>query len=124
MDAASWAPAASPTPGQPNGAALWRAGEKPRLDAGPLPFTPDGDGRNDQLTVRVELPAGYSASVGIYGFSGKKLRSFSGPLSRQFSWDGRTDGGAPAPAGPFFVVMESTSPKGTIIVRKKGVLWR
>ncbi|MBN2189516.1 MAG: lamin tail domain-containing protein [Chitinispirillaceae bacterium] len=124
MDAASWALAASPTPGQPNGAALWRAGEQPRLDAGPLPFSPDGDGRNDLLSIIIDLPAAYTAAVSIYGFSGKKLRTFSGPLSHRIEWDGRCDNGSPAPSGPFFVVMESKSPEGTIIVRKKGVLWR
>jgi hypothetical protein len=124
MDAASWAPAASPTPGQPNGAVSWRAGAKPRLDAGPLPFTPDNDGRDDILSIIIDLPAGYSATISIYGFSGKKLRSFSGPLSHRISWDGRADNGSPAPAGPFFVVMEATSEKGTVTVRKKGALWR
>jgi hypothetical protein len=124
MDAGSWALASSPTPGQPNGAIFWRAGQEPRLDAGPLPFTPNHDGRDDNLSIIIELPAGYSAAVSIYGFSGKKLRSFSSPLSHQLFWDGRQDNGAPAPAGPFFVVMEATSTKGTTMVRKKGVLWR
>jgi hypothetical protein len=62
--------------------------------------------------------------VAIYGFSGKKLRAFSGLLSHQIFWDGRQDNGLAAPVGPFFVVMEATSAKGTTIVRKKGVLWR
>jgi hypothetical protein len=124
MDAASWVPAVSPTPGQPNGTASWRAGEKPRLDAGPLPFTPDNDGRNDLLSIIIDLPAGYSASISIYGFSGKKLRSFAPPLSHRIEWDGRLDNGSPAPAGPFFVVMEASSSQGTVTLKKKGVLWR
>jgi hypothetical protein len=124
MDAASWVLASKPTPGQPNGALTWSAGEKPRLDAGPLPFSPNGDGRDDQLTIFIDPPAGYSAEVFIYGFSGKKLRSFTQPLTHEFTWDGRTDSGSPAPAGPFFVVMEATSSKGSITLRKKGVLWR
>ena len=125
MDKSSWALAVSPTPGQPNAAIFWRAGEEPHLDAAaPLPFTPNHDGRDDNLSIFIDLPAEYSATVAIYGFSGKKLRSFSGPVSHQISWDGKLDNGLPAPVGPFFVVMEATSAKGTIIVRKKGVLWR
>jgi hypothetical protein len=124
MDAASWVLAGSTTPGQPNGAASWRSGEQPLLDAGPLPFTPDNDGRNDLLSIVIGLPAGYSASLSIYGFSGRKLRSFSGPLAHRISWDGRGDNGTPAPAGPFFVVMEAKSSKGSVTLRKKGVLWR
>ena len=124
MDAASWVSAVSPTPGQPNGAVSWRAGAKPQLDAGPLPFTPNSDGRDDQLSIFIDLPAGYSASISIYGFSGKKLRSFTGPLSHQFCWDGRLDNGSPAPTGPFFVIMEASSSQGTVTLRKKGVLWR
>jgi len=124
MDAASWVMAASPTPGQPNGAISWRSGAQPRLEAGPLPFTPNSDGRNDVLSIIIDLPAGYSAAVSIYGFSGKKLRTFSGLPSHQIYWDGKQDNGSPAPVGPFFVVMEATSSKGTVTVRKKGVLWR
>jgi len=124
MDAASWVLTASPTPGQPNGAVSWRAGAKPQLDAGPLPFTPNSDGRDDLLSIFIDLPAGYSARVSIYGFSGKKLRSFAGPLSHQIYWDGKLDNGSPAPTGPFFVVMEASSSQGTMTLRKKGVLWR
>jgi hypothetical protein len=124
MDAASWVLAPTPTPGQPNGAAVWRAGAQPRLDAGPLPFTPNNDGRDDKLSIIIDLPADYTATLAIYGFSGKKLRSFPGQLSHLFFWDGKLDNGSPAPVGPFFVVMEATSSKGTVMVRKKGVLWR
>jgi len=124
MDAASWVLTASPTPGQPNGAVSWRSGAKPQLDAGPLPFTPNSDGRDDLLSIFIDLPAGYSASISIYGFSGKKLRSFAGPLSHQICWDGRLDNGFPAPTGPFFVVMDASSSQGTMTLRKKGVLWR
>lgn len=129
MDAVSWVLAPSPTPGQPNGAIFWRAGAQPLLDAGPLPFTPNGDGRDDVLSIVTQLPAGYSASISIYGFSGKKIRDFSvslygGLSARQLFWDGKEDNGSPAPAGPFFVIMEAASAHGTTIVRKKGVLWR
>ena len=124
MDAASWVLAQSPTPGQPNGAIFWRAGVQPLLDAGPLPFTPNSDGRDDVLSIITQLPAGYSATISIYGFSGKKLRDFSGLSARQIFWDGKQDNGSPAPVGPFFVVLEATSSKGTAILRKKGVLWR
>jgi hypothetical protein len=124
MDPASWVVAPSPTPGQPNGALSWRATASPRLDAGPLPFTPNNDGRDDELAIAVDLPAGYSATVAVYGFSGKKLREFGGTLAHRISWDGKQDNGRPAPTGPFFVVMTATSAHGSVTVKKNGVLWR
>jgi hypothetical protein len=124
MDAASWALAPYPTPGQPNTNASWRNGATAALTIGPLPFTPNGDGKDDRLSVAVELPAGATASIAIYGFSGNKLRSFPVPVSGRFFWDGKKDNGSPAPLGPFFAVMETTSGSGKTIVRKKGVLWR
>ncbi|MBN2189173.1 MAG: lamin tail domain-containing protein [Chitinispirillaceae bacterium] len=124
MDAASWALAQAPTPGQPNGSSQWRSASVPSLAIGPLPFTPNGDGTNDLLSIVMELPGDASAAVAIYGFSGNKLRSFAQPASGRIFWDGRQDNGSPAPLGPFIVVMETASSSGKVILRKKGVLWR
>jgi hypothetical protein len=120
----SWTLAAMPTPGQPNGAISWRAAVQPSLAIGPSPFTPNGDGRDDLLAITIAVPAECTATISIYGFSGKKVREFSGPLDNKVYWDGKLDNGSPAPVGPFFVVLETKSSKGTSALRKKGVLWR
>lgn len=124
IDQASWLPAASPTPGQPNGALFLAASAQPGLMTGPTPFTPNGDGRDDLLSITVEMGQASSASLAIYGFSGHKLREFRAPLAHRLLWDGKQDNGSPAPTGPFIVVLETHSTKGVSYVRKKGVLWR
>lgn len=124
-DRASWRLAASPTPGQPSGAPTNSAGSQPVLTIGPKPFTPNGDGRDDFLSITVETGAAASASLSVYGFSGRKLRGFPSPLVPRILWNGRQDNGAPAPAGPFFVVLETRSASGNVMfTRKRGVLWR
>jgi hypothetical protein len=117
----SWSLAALPTPGQPNAI---RVAATARLDIGPLPFTPNGDGTNDLLSIAIDLPAGATAAAALYGFSGKKLRDFGAYPGRPLLWDGKQDNGAPAPLGPFFVVAEIVSASGKATLRKKGILWR
>jgi hypothetical protein len=124
VDRANWALSASPTPGQPNNALLLNAASQPGLTIGPTPFTPNGDGRDDLLSMTIDQGPASSASITIYGFSGRKLRFFPGPLTSRILWDGKQDNGAPAPVGPFFVVLETQSAKGVSFIRKKGVLWR
>jgi cytochrome c peroxidase len=91
---------------------------------GPLPFTPDGDGEGDLLSIRVALPAEAELRLSVYSFEGSKVRTFSGPAVQQYFWDGRTDNGALAAVGPFFVIAEVQTPSGVRTIRKKGVLWR
>jgi hypothetical protein len=117
----SWRLAAVPTPGQPN---AFRAAARAALEIGPLPFTPNGDGTDDLLSIAIDLPAGATATVVLYGFSGKKLRDFGAYPGRPLLWDGKQDNGAPAPLGPFFVVAEIVSTSGKTTLRKKGVVWR
>jgi hypothetical protein len=124
IDPASWSLAASPTPGQPNNALYLNSSPQPDITIGPLPFTPNGDGRDDLLSITINQTPASSATLTIYGFSGRKLRAFTGPLPRQILWNGRQDNGEPAPVGPFFIVLETHSSKGVSFVRKKGVLWR
>jgi len=121
--AGSWAVAARPTPGMPNGSAAWRDTDAPSCAIGPTPFTPDRDGRDDLLAIRLKLPGSMAASVTIYGFNGRPMKRFAGTAA-EYYWDGRTDTGEPAPAGPFFVVVELASPDRTAVLRSKGVLWR
>ena len=121
--AASWTVAQRATPGQPNAALYWRNSGAVALDIGPLPFSPDNDGENDLLAIRLQLPAAATASIDIYGFDGRLLKRFSGPPQEVVYWDGRSNTGA-APPGPFFVVAEIQQGSKINRIRKKGVLWR
>jgi hypothetical protein len=121
----NWAIADPPSPGLPNTAASWRAVSAASVDIGPTPFTPNGDGNSDYLSIRVALPAGSSLTLSVYGMDGRKLKTFASPELRQYLWDGRGDDGSPAPVGPIFVVAETTDPSGVKrTIRKKGILWR
>jgi len=112
------------TPGFPNGALFWRNVSKTEIEIGPVPFTPDQDGKDDLLSIKLSLPASCSVNLCIYDFRGTKVRCFHGPARRQYFWDGKTDNGKVVQCGPFFVVAELTSTSGTTLLRKKGILWR
>lgn len=123
-DAGSWALSSTPTPGASNTDIFWQRVDAPRIDITPTTFTPNGDGVNDRLSINVQLPTQASITISVFGFDGKKYAQFSGVPSAGYVWDGRTSSGAPAPAGPFFVVAEVTTSKGKTILRKRGLLWR
>jgi hypothetical protein len=119
----AWVVASRPSPGQPNAEATWRA-TGAELDIGPIPFTPNNDGRDDYLSIRISLPAAASAVVSVYGFDGRKYLDLPQPPSSQYLWNGSLSSGGPAPVGPFFVVAEITGNGTRQVLRKKGVLWR
>jgi len=123
-DRTSWLPATTPSPGQPNGALYAGTTQASGLTIGPTPFTPNGDGRDDLLSITARMGTASSASIAIYDFSGRKIREFKSPLPPQILWNGKEDNGSPAPPGPFFVVLETQSSNGVTLVRKKGILWR
>lgn len=112
------------TPGYPNGALFWRNVSKAEIEIGPVPFTPDQDGKDDLLSIKLSLPASSSVNLCIYDFRGRKVRCFPGSASKQYYWDGKATNGKAVQCGPFFVIAELTSTRGTTILRKKGVLWR
>jgi hypothetical protein len=120
----AWAVAPRASPGQPNPEAAPRASGA-SLDIGPIPFTPNNDGKDDYLSIKVNPPAGASVNVSIYGFDGRKYFEVPQPLSsQQFLWNGIAAGGRPVPAGPFFVVAEISNNGNRQVIRKKGILWR
>jgi hypothetical protein len=124
IDRDAWAVATTPSPGQPDAAVSWRAVRAPSLSIGPTPFTPNGDGRDELLAVRLRLPATHHATVSIYGFDGDILYRFPAPPKERRYWDGMTDSNRPAPVGPFFVVAEITAGGTKERIRAKGILWR
>ncbi len=120
----NWVCADHPSPGMPNATAYRRRGQTPELEIGPIPFTPNGDGRDDFLRISALLPSGTEATVTILGFNGRPIRNVRIPSDGVFMWDGKNGSGAPAQVGPFFVVAEFDSPSGSKRLRKRGILWR
>jgi Lamin Tail Domain len=125
FDKTAWALAENPTPGRPNPEVVWRAASAASLDIGPIPFTPNGDGKDDYLSIKLMLPPGATGSVAVYGFEGRKYYEIAGVASPEILWNGKTANGSPVPCGPFFVIAEvSDNTGGKSVIRKKGVLWR
>ncbi len=106
------------TPGKANSIYMppSRSGEMLRMS--PNPFSPDGDLRDDQLQLTVSLPAGsYQLSLTVYDALGSEVRHLAsgtpaGPVALLF-WDGRSDGGAPLPAGAYRIVMNAAGANGS-----------
>ena len=124
FSAGSWALSSHPTPGYPNGTLAWRASARSSMEIGPVPFTPNGDGRDDLLLIHLSAPASKSVELSIYSFDGRAVYRFAGPVMENFYWDGRAGNGKRVQSGPFFVIAGFKGNSGDIIIRKKGVLWR
>jgi hypothetical protein len=125
FDRTAWVLSANPTPGDSNPEVAWRAAASVSLDIGPIPFTPNNDGRDDYLSIKLMLPAGATGSIAIYGFDGRKYYEVAPVVSPEILWNGKTSNGSTVPNGPFFVVAQTSGNNGSkSVIRKKGVLWR
>ena len=124
MDKRSWVLSDNPSPGKQNPETTWHAAAVSALEIGPVPFTPNNDGKDDYLVISLLLAPGASATVSIYGFDGKKYYEIANVLTPQILWNGNTSSGLKMPCGPFFVVAEVNNNGVKSIIRKKGVLWR
>jgi hypothetical protein len=122
-DSASWVLCDRPTPGGPGNADLWRAVLSPSVDIGPIPFSPNGDGTDDVLAIRIKAPPNHRVKIRIFAFDGKLLKTFTDEREVIY-WNGVTDGGRPAAPGAIYVVAEFTSGGVKRAIRKKGVVWR
>lgn len=112
------------TPGYPNNSILWRNVTVTQMEIGPIPFTPDNDGKDDLLSIKMAVPGSHKVHICIYSFDGREIYDFDGPVQKQYFWNGKDKKGNAAQCGPFFVVAEITGSKGKKILRKKGILWR
>lgn len=109
----------------PNGAQFYRLVDKPFFDIGPVPFTPDNDGKDDYLQISLKLPLSYSiVSLAIFSFNGRMVYEVNDIKQGVFLWNGKERNGKPVINGPIFVAAELKYPKGTMKLLKKGVLWR
>ncbi len=65
----------------------------------PNPFTPNGDGVNDVVTLFFDNPLGASPMVRIYDIRGRMVRELLDVGLTPAFWDGRDDAGQPMPSG-------------------------
>ena len=92
----------------------------PSMKVTPVPFTPNGDGLNDEVLVTydiVNLTGGALVSVDIYDLSGRRIKAiYSGldPSKRyQRAWDGTDGSGAKVLPGIYLVRVEIDADSGS-----------
>ncbi|MCU0606492.1 MAG: lamin tail domain-containing protein [Candidatus Edwardsbacteria bacterium] len=125
-EAGSWggcvAPALS-TPGMVNSVFVERPAAGAALDLGPNPFSPDGDGHEDNLIVSLQLEWPRAAvTVRIYDRLGRLVRSLAQdrelPGTADLVWNGRDERGEACPIGLYVVSLEARDVNGGGAVRK------
>lgn len=98
-----------------------------RVDIAPNPFTPNGDGINDQVTISYDLLyliAEVPVSLTIYDLAGNLVAVL--PAGANLSgrhlvrWDGVTEEGETLPPGLYIVQVEASTDSGT--QRRSGVV--
>lgn len=123
----SWTPSATGgTPGEVNDA--FSPGQGGQLmSLHPDPFSPDGDGFDDVLTIELALP-GLSNTVDlvVYNVQGRVVRTLMdsqecGQLA-QLSWDGTGDGGARLSMGRYIVYLRAEPEAGEVVETARVVV--
>ncbi len=92
----------------------------------PDPFSPDGNGFEDQTLISFNPPEGNSFELRVYDISGRNVRTFFDgrlPIPGEVLWDGRTDDGSELPAGIYILFarvageVEAATKKTIVIAR-------
>ncbi|MDZ7374789.1 MAG: lamin tail domain-containing protein [candidate division KSB1 bacterium] len=96
------------TPGRENSVSRTHPASANWLTVAPVPFSPDGDGRDDWLFVAIDLPVPTATvRLEVFDLLGRRVRTLAddqpcGP-QRLFLWDGRTDAGMLCRTGAYIV---------------------
>lgn len=122
FDSASWLICVFPdgaTPGAPNSVSGVLSEGSGVIHVEPDPFSPDGDGHEDVLLIRVHLPVRYGrVTLRVFDLLGRAVKALAedercGP-ERVFAWDGRTDAGDPCRPGAYLVALHWTDGNGRV----------
>jgi hypothetical protein len=89
-------------------------------------FSPNGDGQEDQLIMRLNYPENsYLTTIEIYNTNGQKVKTLvNNQLSASMdivSWDGTLDDGGKAYIGHYIVVLKAFRENGDTLYDKKHV---
>jgi hypothetical protein len=93
----------------------------------PNPFSPDGDGRDDNTIIQYSVPLQVSMlRVRIYDVRGRLIRHLAnnepGGPTGQVVWNGLDDDGQKARIGMYVVLLEAMDEQGGVIETAKGVV--
>lgn len=114
------------TPGAANSIAAAYS-ENLRVDISPNPFSPDGDGFDDEVVINFTLPFQANLTARIFDVNGrevKKLLDNAPAASGQLRWDGKGDNGKTLRSGIYVLFMETSgsarlTKKATLVLVKK-----
>jgi hypothetical protein len=123
-DPRNWGSSVSPyggTPGFWNSIAVQRLPPAAQLSCAPNPFSPDGDGRDDVLVIRHQMPIRSGlVRIRLYDVRGRKIRELLNSVPAgaygDVVWDGRDDEGRPARIGIYVVFLEGIDGQGGVVV--------
>jgi hypothetical protein len=127
-DRSNWTSAASSagyaTPGMKNSQVTANTEIPEDITPEPVVFSPNGDGYNDQMTIRFSLnKAGYLANVRIFDITGRVVRYLvnNESLASQDSWvwKGDSDSGQKLNLGVYIILVELYDPEGHTRTFKK-----
>lgn len=118
---------AGSTPGRRNSIFSENPGGEARLSAGPNPFSPDGDGREEHTVINYRLPWERGVvSISVLDRLGRRIRSLmnsrSSPREGCQAWDGRDDQGRKCPVGLYIILLEAGEEGGGGTIRAKAVV--
>ena len=113
------------TPGRLNSLAAGFSAEI-SLQISPDPFSPDGNGFQDQTAIRYHLPPKSLLTMRIFDARGRPVRTLVDGAGRSDGvalWDGRDDRGGLAPVGLYVVLAEALanqlrSAKATVVLAR------
>jgi hypothetical protein len=97
------------------------------ININPLTFSPDQDGRDDQITIQYKFPdPGYTCSVIIFDHGGRPVkylvRNNLCGTSGFFRWNGLDERTHSLPAGIYYLVMELFNLEGKRKIIKRGIV--
>ena len=84
-------------------------------------FTPNGDGRNDSVTIRFQNPNGVSGVRGrIFDLRGSSVAEMKLTSADTLLWDGKDTDGNPVPKGIYIYQIEADGKilNGTVVVAR------
>jgi len=101
--------------------------EEVKLDINPNPFSPDGDGFEDQAGISYTIPFKSESTLKIYDIRGRLIRTLmdkAPQVSGVIFWDGKDNDGNIVKAGIYILYLKTSGPsslskKTTIVVAKR-----
>ncbi|MDP3024572.1 MAG: lamin tail domain-containing protein [candidate division Zixibacteria bacterium] len=101
--------------------------DRTKLDINPNPFSPDGDGFEDQTGISFDIPFKSELTLKIYDVRGRQVRTLmdkSPQVSGEIVWDGKDNNGNIVRVGIYILYLKTSgssnlSKKTTIAVAKR-----